>query len=409
MNQITEDNTGSAEAYPDRKKRTLPSGISMRKDGRYQGRFTAEGKRYTLYDRDLKLLIKRMADARYEAEHGLYGNLTGINLNTWFQIWLKEYKFNIVKQSTLLLYYNNYDRYIVHSIGTRKLSEIRTLHIQQLYNKMKFDNLSIGTIRIVHSLLYNLFNQAIINDLIVKNPCTGVIIPKDDKRAPRVLTADEQELFIGCIQGNYYRPLYLLALATGLRIGELAALTWDDINFDSDTLSVRRTLLYQKDIITGKFGFRFQTPKSHTSIRTVPLLPDIRRVLLEHRCNQHSVKAVNSLEFKDLVFTTRNGTPIQECYIIKRLEYITKKMNEHEARIAATSGLAPVVHDRITPHTLRHSFATRAFESGLAPKTVQEILGHSSLSLTMDLYTHVTDDVKLKEMNKMSHLFRSLS
>lgn len=109
---------------------------------------------------------------------------------------------------------------------------------------------------------------------------------------------------------------------------------------------------------------------------------------------------------ENLVFTTRNGTPVQEVYIVKYLKRVTARLNEKEEKKAAKEGREPQIFEPITPHTLRHTFATRAFEYGMMPKTVQEILGHSNLSITMDLYTHVTNDTKIKEMKKIVQVLR---
>ena len=111
-------------------------------------------------------------------------------------------------------------------------------------------------------------------------------------------------------------------------------------------------------------------------------------------------------ELGDLVFTTRKGTPVQEVYLVKYLKRVTNRLNEKEEIAAVKAKREPVVFEPITPHTLRHTFATRAFEHGMMPKTVQEILGHSNLSITMDLYTHVTNDTKIKEMKKIVGVLR---
>lgn len=392
-------------------KKTLPKGISLRKDGRYQGRFTCDGKRYTLYDKDVVILQKRMSDNRYEAEHGIYKIIGSYSLDQWFHIWLEEYKVIYVKPSTLRLYIDNYNRYVENTLGKKKLDKIRLLDIQKLYNDMLRSQLSIGTVQIVHSILYNLFKQAMRNDLINKNPCIGVIFPKIEKKSPRVLTGNEQQLFLKQIATSFYQPVYMMALATGLRVGELTALTWRDIDFDKKLLYVQNTLLYQRDVQTGKFNFRLQSPKSSTSRRKIPLIPDVLMLLQEQLLNQEKLKQSprkywQPLKgFDNLVFTTKHGTPIQEVYLYKNLERITDKMNQYEANLAYMENRLPVYHDKITPHTLRHSFATRAFEKGVAPKAVQDLLGHSALSITMDLYTHVTDDTRASEMNKMSDIF----
>lgn len=205
-----------------------------------------------------------------------------------------------------------------------------------------------------------------------------------------------------------------MALATGLRIGELAGLTWDDVDFEEDTLYVNRTLLYQKDYHTGEYSFRYQTPKSESSRRVVPLIPEVLEVLEMQRHQQQTLREERGSLWQplkgmsSLVFTTRNGTPVQEVYLIKTLEKVTLQMQKIEREEAGKEGRRPYEIKRITPHTLRHTFATRVFENGLAPKTVQEILGHSSLSITMDLYTHVTSDQKRNEMNKINHVLHIL-
>lgn len=394
------------------KKKLLPKGISLRKDGRYQGRFTFNGKRYTYYSRDVKELQKKMADAKYELEHGIYGNGLDITLNHWFDIWMKEYKILTVKNSTMLLYSLNYERYVKEVLGDYLLKDIKTIHIQKIYNQMYHEGLSLGTIQIVNSILNNLFSQAIKNDYLMKNPCLGAILPKVPKKERRVLTFYEQKLFLTVIHGDFYEAFYKIALCTGLRIGELSALTWEDIDFNNKTLSVNKTLLYQKDYHSKEYSFRCQAPKSDTSTRILPLIPDAVQILKKHKKEQELYSMVNHTIWQpiagleNLVFTTRNGTPVQEAYIIKRLACVTKKMNQQEAVEAQREGRAPSIFENITPHTLRHSFATRAFENGLAPKTVQELLGHSNMNITMDLYTHVTYETKKREMKKLSDILK---
>ncbi|HEX3077068.1 MAG TPA: tyrosine-type recombinase/integrase, partial [Lachnospiraceae bacterium] len=340
-------------------KPKLPPGITRRKDGRYQGRFTSNGKRYTLYDKNLKELKRKLGEAKYEADHGYYCSGSQITLNNWYTTWLDEYKSVIVKNSTILLYTTSYERYIQDTLGGRQLKEIRTMHIQKLYNDLQKSGLSVGTIQIVHAVLFNIFKLALKNDILVKNPCLGAEIPKEEKKEPRVLTAAEQSLFLSEIQGTYYEPVYKLALGTGLRIGELLGLFWDDINFDNNTLSIQRTLLYMKNRSTGRYEFQFQTPKSRTSKRIVPLIPFLRNVLKDHLRNQQRVKSLCSYGqtplhgMENLVFTTKNGTPIQEVYLIKNLATLTEKINHKELRQASLENRDPILFERITPHTLR--------------------------------------------------------
>lgn len=373
----------------------LPPGISLRKDGRYQARFTYNGKRYTLYDRNLNTLIKRFYEAKYEIEHGIYKVSSHFTLNQWFQIWIKEYKALTVKNYTLTSYINNYDRYIKIPLGNCSLKQIHTLQIQRLFNSLISGGLSTGTVQYLHTLLKGVFGQAVKNNMLLSNPSLAVVLPKTTKKPIRVLSVVEQSIFLEAIKDNYYRILYMLALSTGLRVGELTGLMWDDIDFDKETLTVNRTLLYFKSSDSEKYSFHFQTPKSTTSNRIVPLIPQMVAELKLHKKQQQLLPQSN--EMKNLVFTTRVGTPLQEVYLFKDLAAVVNKIN---------TAFPEQNFDTITPHTLRHTFATRAFENGLAAKTVQELLGHSNIHITMDLYTHVTNDIKVREMKKLSNILQ---
>ncbi len=392
-------------------ERKLPSGIILRTDGRYQGRITYNRKRYSVYGKDIETVQKKMTRLMDDLIDRELGPDTCFSLNRWFEIWLKDYKMGIVKNSTILLYNENYGRYVKNTIGEMQMRDIKTLHVQQLFNKMRADGLSIGTVQIVSRMLSNLFSYGIKNDLIPKNPCSGTIIPKGEKKTPRVLTRKEQQLFLNAIKGNFYEEICLLALGTGLRIGELTALRWKNIDFERHVVSVEQTLLYQKNYKTGKMQFLWQTPKSSTSKREIPILPEVEEILKNYKEKQRRYIRQNKWRWEplkgmeDMLFTTRRGTPVQEGYVVRTLYDITDKMNEEEAAMAKNENRTPDIIENITPHTLRHTFATRAFENGMAPKTVQEILGHANLGITMDLYTHVTMDWKHEEMKKMTGIF----
>lgn len=137
------------------------------------------------------------------------------------------------------------------------------------------------------------------------------------------------------------------------------------------------------------------------------MVTEVAKTLRIHKLQQNTLKAELGDRyqpkegFEELVFTSQFGSPLFETYINRNLARIVAEINKQEQALAKKEGREPVSFEKITPHALRHTFATRAFERGMKPKTVQEILGHSSLSMTMDLYTHVTEDVKVEEMKKL--------
>lgn len=391
----------------DKNGKQLPPGITLRSDGRYMGRFTHAGQRYTLYDDNVKHLRKAMDDMKYELEHGLRGKIDNVTLDKWVKIWLTEYKQNSVKDSTYVLYQNYYTWYISPQIGKIKVKDIKNVHIQKMINSMRDKDLSQNTMKKAYSIIYDIMNYALNNDMILKNPCTGVTIPKQQATKRRVMSVAEQEIFEKSIQGTTYEAIYKVALYTGMRIGEILGLTWEDIDFRNERIYVNRTLLCFQEAKGKPCVPKFQAPKTNAGSRVIPMVTEVTRALRMHRLHQNTLMAElgNHYQpkegFENLVFTSQFGSPLFEPYINRNLSRIVSKINKQEQALAKKEGRDPVPFENVTPHALRHTFATRAFENGMKPKTVQEILGHNSLSMTMDLYTHVTENVKVEEMKKL--------
>ena len=392
------------------KERRLPKGISKRADGRYQGRFTFQGERFTLYDRDIKALQKKMADAKYEMEHGIYMNAQHMTLNTFFDTWVSEIKEHTVKANTISVYMEIYKIHIAPTLGKLQVSSINKLMVQRLLNTMSKNGLSPNTLAKTKAILYSIFKEAMENRMISYNPCENITIRRD-KTERRVLSWQEQQMFLEAIRGSRYEMLCILGLSTGLRIGELSGLRWSDINFEEKTLTVERTYIYLHDVKNHQMKDEFHSPKTKNSCRTIRLLDSTLELLQTHKKKQEEEKASMGDQWcpvedgENLVFTTKSGGPVRGLNVAETLNNYVKKINKKEALLAAKEHREPVVFERITPHTLRHTFATRAFESGIPPKVVQQILGHSSLEMTMDLYTHVTEDVQSKEIQKLTMFF----
>lgn len=378
----------------------LPKGITKRSDGRYQGTYYFNGSRRYIYDMELERLEKRLNDIKYEIEHGIYSKPEKIRLNAWFELWIKEYKDLTLKKGTIENYRRNYNCYIRPYIGNMYVRDIRVEHLQKLYNDLIRKGYAVSTLNVSRGVLSGMFHQLIKNDVLIKNPVQFVEFPKQKiKKERRVLSREEQRLFLKYAKDSDYFVLYQLALAIGLRIGELCALRWRDIDFDKEILTVNGNMKYFKGI-----GFCIDTPKSISSHRTVPLLSPVLQILKIHKRNQLKAKLEMGGRWKvlegmeDLVFTNPNipGEPVRKRTIAYDMDYIMDKINLH-----IEDGN---LFEHITPHALRHTFATRALESGIPPKVVQDILGHSSITMTLDLYTHVLPQTKRDELKKMEGL-----
>lgn len=372
-------------------KEKLPPNIIRRKDGRLYGRFKYQNKVYELYrDKNYnpKKLKKELDDLRYEIEHGIKGKQSDLVLNELFEIWINEYKVNN-KQGCIQTYVQVYESMLKPKIGKKKISDLNHNHVQSLINGLKKDY-SLSRIKLAHVVLFSMLEIAIINDWIIKNPAKRIQFPKCAKKERRVMTNEEQSIFLKFARSSQYYDLYVVSLYTGMRIGEVLGLQWNDINFDKNSIHVTGTLTY----IRGKGRIR-DLPKSESGDRIIPMVSLVVDALRARRKRQLNMKLLLGEIYKEqgYVFTCESGEPYWDTAIRVDIKRIINDIND--------SGIEFLP---ITPHTFRHTFATRCLEQGIKPKVLQEIMGHSQFSITMDLYGHVLEDEKNCEMKKLESI-----
>jgi integrase len=390
----------------------LPPGISLRSDGRYQARYTLNGKRHTIYSRDLKEIQKKLRDAKYEMDHGIFAKPDKITVDTWFDTWMKEYQGNVIRETTEALYWSMYKHHIKDSIGHMKLQAVRPEHIQAMLNQMKNDGYAPSFIRRFRNVVNKMFKQAYLNDLIMRNPVEKTTTPKEEQKdqdgSHRGLTEKEQADFLQYADEEepQYADIYYLGFSTGLRIGELFALEWDDVDFAKEELRVNGTMIK----IDGKEHQKGPT-KTDKSKRIIPLLPAVVKRLRKHKLQQAEYKLMMGEKWKpvegleNLVFTTPVGRPLSRGVIYNSIDRIIAKINHDERMAAQRENREPVVFEHFSSHTMRHTFATRALENGIPPRVVQEYLGHKKIDTTLNIYTHVLPELKKEEIKKISGLF----
>lgn len=373
----------------------LGQGITQRKDGRYQARFTNRfGKRQTIYAKTLSEIRRRLREAQYEDGKKMNPASTDITLDEWFEIWMDTCKKNC-RNTTRSNYTHAYNR-IRQSLGWRKLSGINLLTMQQAFNELKSDISRKDTRRV----LIDMYNKAMDADLVTKNIPRQVntVVNKESKpKEPRVLTPKETALFLEVAEHYRYVNVFRLALETGMRIGELLGLQWSDIDWDNRTIRINRTLVYvkcrdEKNLKYGRKINEFHEPKTEKGRRRIPMTAEACRVLQKQRQYKTQIEETGHRApqgFEDLVFVTGKNTPISQTDTDLVMQLISQRITEQQEDFRP-----------LTPHTLRHTFATRCIERGMNPKTVQVLLGHSSINITMNLYCHVTEDTLLAEMKK---------
>lgn len=242
-------------------------------------------------------------------------------------------------------------------------------------------------------LLVDMFNKAVDSDLLINNTVKQIntVVTKEEKKERRALTVSETELFLDQAKDAIYYNLFVVALETGMRIGELCGLRWSDIDFKKKSFNVSRTLCYFSK--NGKYVFEMHDTKTQNGRRTIPLTANAITALKMQKIQKQEIifrGKIADEEYNELVFVTRNNKPTQEFAVQRCIKIIVNHIQtEHKD------------FEHFVPHTFRHSFATRAIENGMQPKRLQRILGYSSLQMTMDLYCHVTEDTLFEELKKM--------
>lgn len=317
-----------------------------------------------------------------------------ITVEIWYETWLFDFKIKELKPKSFEKYHGIYKNYIKGTeIGKIKLKDLRTTHLQRYYNKLEIqDNKPASLIRGLNTRLKPCLGDAEKQGYIQKNYCKMVTLPKDysDKQI-RILSTQEQQKFIEHIKTHDLEVLFLVALGTGLRLGEILGLKWSDIDFKTSTLTVSRSLSRVKNQDTGKYEVIEQTPKTKNSNRTVPIPTNISSKLKKLKAQQNEQKLLVGEEYfnRNYVFTDAIGNPIDDKRPGRNLSSILKKLNIQHIKF----------------HALRHTYATRLFENNIPPKTVQALMGHSDISVTMNTYTHVMEDTKLEAVEKLNNIF----
>lgn len=281
-----------------------------------------------------------------------------------------------------------------------KLKDLRSEDVQEHYNTLFEERGSSSLIKSLNKLVAPCIRYAYESQRILKDFSKALKIPidnnenllkKQNETKVHPLTKDEQLQFIETCRGHRIEALFNVALDTGMRQGELLALLWDDIDFDNKEISINKTVNYVRIDEKKKRVKEISTPKTRNSVRVIPLPERTRDILLTHRVRQRErlIRFGKNQEPDTPVFSTSVGTYFERQAILKIIKPIYKKAGIQGKNF----------------HDLRHTYATRLFELGEQPKTVQMLLGHSNVSTTLNVYTHVLDELKVKSASKIDQFY----
>ena len=377
----------------DLKGKELGIGITQRKNGTYQGRYKDRfGNSKTIYSKKLSELRKDLAVKIAENETFVSVRET-IKLDNWFNQWIKIYKEKSVRPNTLREYTHIYNKNISPFIGNRNINSLVKSDIQRIITLAHTNGYGYERQNKIKVILSDMMARALEDNLILKNPVLGSkVIDKKESKA-KSLTLEEQNIFFEYCKNTFYDNMFNVAVNTGMRPGELFALTESDIDFENGFIDVNKTLVYQKYLTDTRKTFHLEEPKTKQSYRKVPI-NSVCKIYLERQIQQKAiVSSKRPKEQNDFLFTTKYNTPINSVIYADAIHAVIREIN----LLRPNNDL----FKNFSGHTFRHTFATRCFEHEIDPKVIQSYLGHASVKMTLDLYTHVTKEKSFNDIEKL--------
>ena len=376
--------------------------IRQRPDGRWEARYTlgidpGTGKQIqkSVYGKTQREVRQKLTAITAEIDSGMYQEPCKMTVNEWLDIWLKDYQIG-VKDSTAYLYERQAKLYLRPALGNISLETLKAHTVQRLYNSLSQEHdgqpaLSAKTIKNIHGVLHKALQQAVLLNYIRYNPTTACVLPKIVKKEIHPLTDQQTAQLLNLLKGSKYEIPLTVDLFTGLREGELLGLMWDCVDFEKGTILVNKQLRRSQ----RKGGTYYFSPPKNNKSRCLTLAPSVIQLFRLQKLEQNSMRmeAGDAWEEHGLIFTNQTGG-----YLSYRTVYDCFK------RIVRNIG-APATRF----HDLRHTFAVASIKSGDDIKTVQENLGHATAAFTLDVYGHVTKQMKQDSAARMEQFIKSVS
>jgi integrase len=349
-------------------------GVSRRKDGSWMARFTVQTpagrKRKVIYARSQAEARRKLTEALAARDRGITYHSEGLTVREYLERWLEDSVRRSVKATTYQSYGSLVRLHVCPTLGSTKLGTLTPAHVQTLYRAKLEEGLAPKSVKYIHTTLHRALKQAVRWGLVPRNAAAEADPPRVRIPEIRPLSPIQARTLLDAAKGNRLEALYVLAVTTGMRQGELLGLGWEDVDLESRTVRVRRTLTLAKG------GPRLTEPKTRGSRRSIRLTASAVEALERHRERQEAEGAASKGYWGDrgLVFRTRRGTPIRRDNL----------HDKHWKPLLRRAGLPDIRF-----HDLRHTCATLLLTKSVHPKIVSEMLGHSSIAITLDTYSHV--------------------
>ncbi len=391
----------------DKKHRLLRTGETERADGYYTYRWTSRnGMRHSVTAGTLEELRKKEEEIKRDISDGIRADAQNVTVNDLFKLW--KYLKRGLKDNTFQNYCYMYDQFIASNLGKMLVCKLKRTDVKRFYNMLADERrLKITTIDNVHTVLHQVLQLAVEDNYVRQNVSDNML--KELKQShrfedehKRALTVPEQELFLKFLsneksQYHHWHPIFTVMIGTGMRVGEVCGLRWEDIDLEKGVIDVNHTLVYYNHRDGNGCYFNIHTPKTKAGNRQIPMTDEVKTAFAEERrCQEMNGLTCKAMVdgYTNFIFINRFGNLQHQGTLNKAIRRIVRDCNDMQL---SKDRKNPVLLPNFSCHSLRHTFTTRLVESGINIKVVQELCGHTRSDVTLDVYTSVTKELKMRE------------
>ena len=387
----------------------LKTGETEKATGGYEFRWTdSVGKRHSIYAPTLEQLRDMEEQIIVDKHDGIKADVKALTVNDCFKLW-KELKRG-VKDSTFQNYVYMYEMFVMPTFGKKRVVQVQRSDIKRFYNGLVDQKvLKISTVDNIHNVLHQVFQVAVDDNYIRQNPTDRMlkelrIAHGHEIEKRKALTLPQQELFFNYMKNTpryrHWYPVFYIMANTGMRVGELTGLRWQDVDMENGMISVNHTLVYYNHRDELGTYFSINTPKTEAGCREIPMVAGVKEAFEMIREYQQEVGIQSKVRidgYEDFIFVNKDGNMQHHGTLNKAIKRICRDCND---QVLLEQGIEsnPVLLPNFSCHILRHTFATRLCESGVNIKVIQDVLGHVDVSTTMDIYVDVMNETKKREL-----------
>lgn len=391
----------------DNKGRVLHTNEYQRKaDGLYVYRYKDAVNRQwrSVYSSDLRSLRKKEEEIQRDLYDGLLTDTISknITLNELFELHMST---KTLAESTRINYLRIWQNRIRETLGVHKVVNLRSCHVKSFYTVLSKAGYARSTIRLIHNMIYGALEQAVEDDLIRKNPASHAMNRQKYGREvieKSALSIQEQENLLNFVRNHsiyqIHYPMFVILLETGIRCGEFVGLTWKDIDMVNKMVHIDHQLIYRK--YEESYAFHISRPKTKAGSRIIPMTDKVYDAFLQQKKNNFLLGRISALDvdgYSGFIFVTKHKRPLMPSAVNDIIYNVVNAYNQEELKKAKRERRKANLMPKISAHSLRHTACSTMAMRQMNPKILQNIMGHASSHITMDVYTHITDTEDIRK------------